>query len=606
MTRAEEAVRRALELRASRRSAEAIDLLLRAVQRESSHAGAAHVLAGLLVESGDAARGAYFAERAASLSRGTPGEAKALTTLGAALQMLERSREALGAYERAVALDPGNAQALNGLGVCAHAERDLTRSLASYEAALRLKPGDAALRRNYAKLLGDCGRAPEAADQYRAALELLPPGPARAETHIQLAMAMNYDPRPAPGEVQAMHLRIGALVGEGSFVPPVFANARDPERRLRVGFLSGDFRLHSVAFFFEPLLGALDRGAFEPVLYSTTDESDRVTERLRSMASGWCVLKGQSDEAATARIRGDGIDVLVDLSGLTNGNRVGVLARRAAPVQCTYLGYANSTGLRHVDARIVDAWTDPPELEGAVPIAERRVRLARTMWAYRPPPIPDGWSAPTPAGDGPVTFGSFNNIAKINRPLLGLWAEVLRRTPGSRLLLKSKGFAGEPGRREVGGTLASLGIEPSRVEMVDWSGSLTDHLAMYGRVDVGLDTYPFHGTTTTCEALWMGVPVVTRVGVAHASRVGLSLLSAVGERVAGGAEDLIAHDDEGYVRAAVALAADAARRRALRGTLRGAVEGSALGDAAGLASAFGGALRELWRGWCGGAAGAGA
>jgi protein O-GlcNAc transferase len=370
---------------------------------------------------------------------------------------------------------------------------------------------------------------------------------------------------------------------------PVAERPRDPDRRLNVGFVSPDLRAHAVSFFLRPLLAHIDADAIAVTAYANVAAPDLVTEELRGLVGEWRDIRGLSDDAAAAMIRADGIDLLVDLAGHTADNRLLVFARRPAPVQLSYLGYPATTGLAAMDARIVDRWTDPPGTDGHA--TERLYRLDRCFLAYAPSSYPEISPAPVLARRA-VTFGSFNNLAKLNGAVVALWARVLSAVPGSSLLLKHDASGDEGVQEHLLRQFAGHGIDRARLRFVPRTPDLVSHLATYGEVDIALDPFPYAGTTTSCEALWMGVPVITATGSHHASRVGLSILSAAG--FAAG----IAGDADDYVRTAVELARAPSLLVALRSMLRPGMAASPLCDGAGLARAFTGALRELWAEWC--------
>ena len=366
-------------------------------------------------------------------------------------------------------------------------------------------------------------------------------------------------------------------------------NRPDPERRLRIGFLSPDLRAHSVTFFLKPLLRHLDREAFEVLCYSNCPNPDNVSLELAELADGWRDIWAKEDGPTAERIEADGIDILIDLAGHTANNRLPLFARRVAPLQVTYLGYPNTTGLAAMDARIVDATSDGPEADRYA--SERLVRLPRCFLCYEPAAYPA--IAPPPVRrNGFVSFGSFNNIAKITRPVIAAWARILERVPASRLVLKHDLSGHGAVQARLRSAFADAGTDPERIVFLDRAPDLEAHLDCYAEVDIALDTWPYNGTTTTCEALWMGVPVVTLAGDRHAARVGVSLLSTTGF-TAGIAEDV---DD--YVAIAVSLAQNADLLEGLRGFFRIETAGSPLCDGAAHAASFGGALRELWREWC--------
>jgi len=359
----------------------------------------------------------------------------------------------------------------------------------------------------------------------------------------------------------------------------------DSSRRLRVGFVSGDFRTHSVAHFFEPIASERDRSSFEYFFYSNSALRDAVTERLRTYADTWRDVWQLSDDALVQQIRADGIDVLVDLSGHTAFNRLAVFARRAAPVQVSYLGYPDSTGLPTIDYRITDAMTDPHPLADSLH-SEALLRLPDAQWCFRP----FGAIAapgPLPAREaGFVSFGSFNNLTKASETMLRCWREILAGSTTSRLRLTRVRSAARAA--EIVAMFAREGIAPERIECVTYRSEVP-HGRQYAGVDIALDHYPYNGVTTTCETLYAGVPVVSLHGRHCASRSGLSILSSLelGE--------LVASTPEQYVRIALELAGNLPRLEQLRADLRGRFERSPLRDEKRFAAKFHDLLQIAWR-----------
>ncbi len=368
--------------------------------------------------------------------------------------------------------------------------------------------------------------------------------------------------------------------------PPMARRPRShaPDRRLRLAYVSPDFRLHSVSRFIEPVLAHHDRDAFEIFCYSTTEKApDDVTERIKALPLTYVDFAHRLAYDVAKRAVEDEIDVLVDLAGWTSENALEALSYRPAPLQITYLGFPTTLGLEEIPFRITDSLADPDGCE--VGYTEELVRLPRCAWAFRPPDeTPD---VVVPA-DRPITFGSFNNISKVGDATLDLFQSALDRVPGSRLVLKAKQLEQENARRRMREELARRGIDLDRVHLMPWESSRRNHMALYESVDICLDTYPYNGTTTTCEALWMGVPVVSLRGATSASRVGHSLLTACG------LGDLAVATREAYADAAARLASDRAALMNLRRRLRQQILDSELGDTAGLTRALEGAYRRLW------------
>jgi predicted O-linked N-acetylglucosamine transferase (SPINDLY family) len=362
-------------------------------------------------------------------------------------------------------------------------------------------------------------------------------------------------------------------------------------RRLRVGYVSGDYRQHAVSYFIERLFAHHDRSKVELFAYSSSTKCDAVTDRIRALAEHWAPITGMTDPAARDRIEADGIDVLIDLSGHTGHNRLGIFARRAAPVQAHYLGYFASTGLTEMDYWIGDGILTPPETDNH--FSEQMWRLPRVWVSYE-----GKADAPSanwrPDSDGTLWLGSFNNLAKLTPATLALWAKVLHALPEGKLLLKTKELSDPGNRQRILDILTGLGIAPERIELQD--GSTTpgwqEHMAYYDRLDIALDPAGgVGGGTTTCDALWMGVPVITLEGDRMASRMTASMLDAIGQ------PDWIARSEEEYIGKAVALARDIERREALRPHQRSQIAGSPLCDARGLARVLEEAYFEMFGRW---------
>jgi predicted O-linked N-acetylglucosamine transferase (SPINDLY family) len=346
-----------------------------------------------------------------------------------------------------------------------------------------------------------------------------------------------------------------------------------------------------VAFFIEPLLAAHNRDRVEITCYANLLQPDPMTQRLRGIADRWRNVWGLDDNKLTQLVRSDGIDILVDLAGHTNGNRLRAFGRKPAPVQVAWLGYPNTTGLREMDYRLTDEWADPPGANDEL-YTETLVRLPHGFLCYKPlEDCPD--VAPLPAvRNGHVTFGCFNNSAKISSPVLDAWSEILNTVPESHFLLKSRQLHGPGLHQRFREEFARRGIAPERIEMLGSVNSTLDHLALYGRVDIALDTFPYNGTTTTCEALWMGVPVVVLAGDRHAGRVGVSLLHGIGM------DELIAASPDEYRQLAIDLAGDRDRLAAYRAMLRSRMQNAPVMDATGFARDIEEAFRDMWRRWC--------
>ena len=429
------------------------------------------------------------------------------------------------------------------------------------------------------------GRLDECVDALHRALAL---HPLDSSLQIMLAHALNYDHRASVDDVAAAHRRAGTILRRGVGVPARLARASRTDRPLRVGIVSSNMYRHSVAYFLEPLLAGLPRERIAAVVLNGSRVTDAVTARFRAYASEWHEMGrlGHGDFADAARALR--LDVALDLSGLTWGHRQKSFAMRIAPVQAMYLGYPHASGVDTLDARIADAITDPPDAPGVQ--GDSIVRLPRCFLCYRPPsdapPIAE--TGRTHAG---VVFGCFGNLAKINRPLVESWARVLAAVPNSTLLIKNHALYDERTQAAVPERFRAWGLDSARLELRSPPLDEREHLAVYNEVDVALDTFPYHGTTTTCEALLMGVPVVSHAGDRHASRVGASLLAAAG------CAEWCAADVDGFVRTATALGLAGRRAAAERSALRSQVLASSLCRSEEFGAAFAAALESsVWPG----------
>jgi predicted O-linked N-acetylglucosamine transferase (SPINDLY family) len=453
-----------------------------------------------------------------------PNYAVALSNLGNALAELRRPAEAEATLRRAIAADP---RYPNGYINLANLLSDLGRYDEAIELcnrAIALGATGPAVHMNLGVALHSEGRFEEGNAAFARGAQLYPNHAKLAENLIAGA---SYTTRISPQQAREAHVQWARTFAEGAVPPAVHTNSRDTNRRLRIGYVSPDLKRHSVAYFLEPILEHHDRSRFEITAYSNTTAPDEVTDRLRARCDGWRDIITMNDDEVAEQVRTDGIDILVDLAGHTTGNRLGVFGRKPAPVQMTYLGYPNTTGLSAIDYRITDAFCDPPGMTELFH-SERLLRLDPPFICYRPPENAPPVVEPPLIRNGYVTFGSFNKIAKAGPEAIELWAGVMNAVPGSRLVLKSQGLGTQGSRRRLIEGFAQYGVAADRLELIEANQGLPEHLAVYGRIDVALDTFPYHGTTTTCEALWMGVPTVSLVGQTHVSRVGLSLLTAVG------------------------------------------------------------------------------
>lgn len=546
-----------------------------------------HLLALILIAMGQRDRALGPARLAVSAS---PEDASARNTLGLLLLGRREYAAAETLMREATRLDPSSWHCRVGLSRVLLARHDSDAALREARAAAAFKPDSMEARQLVSTCLLNSARAGEAVRELRAAADVLPDDPELCGLHC---LALHYPSDVEPAQIESAHRRFGELAARAGAVRgrSTFDNDRSPDRRLRVGFVSPDLRAHSVAYFFEPYLEHFDRAAIETYCYSTSPHADATTARLRAHSDHWREIGPRNPDGLAREVQNDRIDVLVDLCGHMQDHSLFAFARRLAPVQAAWIGYPDVTGVREMDYRLVDGVTDPPD-DPETAGFERRFRLPRCFLAFRPDDAaPKVAECPADA-EGHITFGSFNAASKLSDACLDLWAGAMRAVHGSRLIIKSDGMNDAGTRARVIAAMADRGIGAGRVECVGYIDAVDGHLGLYARVDIALDTFPYHGTTTTCEALWMGVPVVTLAGRTHVSRVGASLLGSLS------LGSLVATDPAEFVSLAARLADDRDRRRELRAGLRERFLASALGDGPGLARAADGAWRSMWREWC--------
>ena len=591
---------------------EAMAILAEALRLDPNHASALTFGALVALRRGQAASALDYASRAIAVD---PRRARAHHLHGLALQAVGRGAEALFDLRQAVAMDaklvdarldlgnalldegdiasaaaeidavlaaePSSAIAYNSLGNLRARQRQFDAAIAAYSRAIELDPRLSQAHGNLGMLQFGVADNDAAIASFRRAVALAPDRPANWSA---LLFALSVSDRATARGIAVEHRAFGERFAARIAPLPAVVPASRAGRRLRIGYVSSDWRRHAVAVFAESLLAAHDRDRFEIFCYQNYAGGDEVTARFAALADHFVPIASMPDAEAARRIRDDAIDILVDLNGHTAHNRLPLFFLKPAPVQATWLGYLGSTGVPTIAYRLTDLYTDPPAQSEAAG-AEALWRLPLTQWCYRPHvEAPDVGPLPASTAGG-ITFVCMNHPIKTSRTALALWARILAAVPTSRLILLATPYDGQ--RARVLAFFAGEGIAGERIEQVG-EAPIATYLARYLRADIALDSLPCVGGTTTCDALWMGVPVVTMVGDRPFSRSGASLLRNAD------LTELITRTPNEYVRAAVDLATDRVRLATLRAGLRDRLRASPLLDTAGFARAVEDAFDAMW------------
>lgn len=548
-----------------------------------------------------------------------PEQADALLLLGHVLKLQNKPEEAIAVFGRLTMLAPQDAVARFSLATTLLAQRRLTEAAQAFREVLNLEPDMLAALNNLTDILTALGQIDEAEECYLRILQLTPDSeeahfkygnflvllgrideaienlrraiainPELMSAYSNLLFALNYSADYTPEAIFREHIewdRCYAAPLMRSIGP--HRNPRVPDRSLKIGYVSANFRDHAVSYFFESTLRYHNYDRLEVYCYSDVLKPDAFTDRMRGYPCTWRNIVGENDDSVAQLIEKDGIDILVDLSGHTDV-RLLVFARKPAPVQVTWNGYPNTTGMSAMDYRVTDAYADPPGTTEHLH-TEQLVRLPEIYMAYQQPGESPAVVAPPSLAKGYVTFGSFNTLPKIGPQVIAVWAQILRALPTARLMILTvpEGSA----RARLAQAFAAHGIGPERLELIARLPS-RQFLEAHQRADIALDPFPYNGTTTTCQTLWMGVPLITLAGSSHVSRVGVSMLSNLG------LERLIARDPQEYVSLAVALAEDHQELAVLRAGLRERMLASPNTDGARLTRFLEAAYAKMWKDYC--------
>ncbi len=597
---------------------EAADCFRRAIEVDPANFEANYNLGKALLAAGDAeAAAAIFAEAAELphqdyravndlgqqlLSLGRPRESamafdrlvalkpenwEAHCNLGSALGKLGAQAEAVASFERALVLHPDSAEAHCNLGVALKNLGRYDEAVASLRKAVKLNPGFAEAHNNLGLALKHVGRLEEAVDCFGRVLGLRP---SHHEAHSNMLFTLNLLPGFSPAEMLKQARKYGKAAAAGVTPYTDWLVQPAPDKRLRVGLVSGDLRNHPVGYFLEGVLSALNPAVAELHAYAASHHEDELTARIRPRFAQWRMVMGMSDEALACRIRDDAIDILIDLSGHTGYNRLPVFARKPAPVQMSWLGYFATTGLAQMDYFIGDPRVVPSG--EAKFFSESVLRLPEIYYCFTPPDA-DIDPGPLPAlENGHVTFGCFNKLSKVNDAVVRTWSQVLLSVPRSKLMLKAPELNDPVQQRAMHARFAAHGIDTARL-VLEGSSPRAEYLAAYRKVDIALDPFPYPGGTTSVEGLWMGVPVLTLKGDRFIGRQGETILHNAG------LSGWIAQDADDYAARAAAFAGDTMALSQLRSGLRAQLLSSPVCDAQRFARHFESALRGVWRKWCG-------
>ena len=518
-----------------------------------------------------------------------PNFAEAQSNLGTAHHGLGQIIEAMASYTKALELNPSSFDGYNNLGVAQQEVGQLTTAIQNYRRSLEINPNFFEAQNNLGAALGELGKLAEAAECYRRALEMKPDF---TRAFSNLLFIHNYLADQPTENLLVEAKRYGSLVASMAKACTNWQTPPDQSRCLRIGIVSGDLRQHPVGYFLDGILQALTSitsGRLEFFAYSNTTKVDILTHSIKASCKGWYSTIGLSDEILAKQIWDDRIDILIDLAGHTAHNRLPVFAWKPAPLQVSWLGYFATTGVAEIDYLLADPWTLPESEEAS--FTETIWRLPETRLCFSPPKPSVEVNELPAMTNGYVTFGSFNNLTKMNEEVLSLWVRILHAVPNSRLFLKTMQFREPSMQIEVADRFSKHGISRERLILEPYAPR-ERYLAAYNRVDIALDPFPFTGGTTTVETLWMGVPVLTLAGRQFLARQGVGLLMNAG------LPEWVASDKEDYLARAVAHASDLQRLASLRAGLRQQVLASPIFDAPRFARHFETALRGMWEKWC--------
>ncbi len=560
---------------------EAIPAYKQALSQKPDHFEALNNLGNIMREHGNAENAIEIYRAALKLK---PNCAEIWNNMGNVLKEKGQNEDAIEGYKKAIEIKPDYAEAWNNMGSTLFEQNRFTDAIEHYRQALKLKSDYAEAWNNLGGILEVIGESKPAIKSCRHALKYKPD---YINAFSNLLYLLSYNVLCSPEQILEEHRNWDRIHGE-KHETHAFSHTKstDPNKRLRIGYVSPDFRKHALSFFFGPILNNHNRSNVEVYCYSNVSKPDRVTERFKMMADKWHSIIEMSDKEAAQKVYEDEIDILIDLAGHTAKNRLTIFTYKPAPVQITYLGYCNTSGLKSMDYWITDTVLHP---EDTVELAVEKITRLHRCWVCYQPPADAPEIIPKTHVDDTVTFGSFNNLSKLSNKVLGCWGQLLREVPDSRLVLKARQFACPFMQKRVLSQFAQHGIKGDRLTLLPNTPS---YMADYNKIDIALDTFPRTGGVTTADALWMGVPVVTLAGRRYIERQGASMLNAVG------LGEFITSTPEEYITRAATLAKDFKRRLKLRTSLRKRMANSPLCDGRDLAQALENTYRKMWQTWC--------
>ncbi len=553
------------------------ELFLNILAKRPNHPESNHCLAICLYALGEQVLCEKYFRKAAETK---PNELKYVIDLAIYLNKRRKYKDAEVVFEQAVLLAPDSPKPLFYLGICCSKQGKYAKAINHFEQVLKVSPDDSDVMLSMANAyVGLCDGTK--AEYYFTKVKAL--NPKHFLCLSNMLFNSNYLAEYSPEKLYQKHIQ------EAKSYPPIdleFKAHWDGQRKIRIGYISADFNKHSVAYFLWPVIRHHNKDKFELYCYFTGDTVDPVTHSFRQRADHWHNCADINNQSLAELMRSHKLDILIDLSGHSTGNRLAVLSRRVAPVQVNWLGYPHSTGVEAMDYRIVDEITDP------TPIAddlsnEKLIRLESGFLCYKGDAEVAYQKSPPHLKNGYITFGSFNNLAKVNDFVIESWAQILTSTPSSKIIIKANQLAEKSNRSRIHAKFEELGVSANRVELMSRVPDSIDHLSVYNQIDIALDTFPYNGTTTTCEALWMGVPTITFLGDRHASRVSASILKHAE------LDQFVADDLAGYKELAITLAENPEPLDALRPIMREKLNLSSLCNAEQFTANFETALSQL-------------